>query len=351
MVQKGAKSIVLVSRSDKISDKVAEVIAEAKTAGASVVLHRCDVSSSQDVDRMVAEIGAQLPPVRGVIHSAMVLDDVLFEKMQFGQWAKVVESKVAGCWNIHTALSGAKLDFFIALSSVAGIIGNHGQAAYAAANTFLDAFVQFRRRLGLAATTLDLAAVSDTGYLAENAERQKEVMAQIGGEAISEKEILALVAAAITGKAEATATSQVITGLKLPANPTSLFWASDAKFAPLCERAAADQAAAGDGGATSAVSPSAALKKAGSYGEAHSVVIEALLDKTASVLMLPREELDPTKDTVTYGLDSLVSIEIRNWITRELGASLQILDLLSSGSFVSLAETVLKKSEFVSFEK
>ncbi len=99
------------------------------------------------------------------------------------------------------------------------------------------------------------------------------------------------------------------------------------------------------------MSPSVALKKSASYDDAHRVVIDALLDKTASVLMLPREELDPTKDTVTYGLDSLVSIEIRNWITRELGASLQILDLLSSGSFVALADTVLKKSEFVSFEK
>jgi len=270
--------------------------------------------------------------------------------MEFPQWQKVVESKVAGCWNMHAALGATPLDFFITMSSVAGIIGNQGQAAYSAANTFLDSFVQFRRRLGLAATTLNLAAVSDTGYLAENAERQKEVLAQIGGEAISEREILALVAASITGRAEATAGSQVITGVKLPANYTNVFWAGDAKFAALCARAAAQQA---DGGAAegAAVSPGAALRAAGSYEQAHKVVIDALLDKTAGVLMLPREELDPTKDTVFYGLDSLVSIEIRNWITREFGAALQLLDLLSSGSFVALAEIVLRKTEMVSFEK
>ncbi|EJT74844.1 hypothetical protein GGTG_08682 [Gaeumannomyces tritici R3-111a-1] len=67
--------------------------------------------------------------------------------------------------------------------------------------------------------------------------------------------------------------------------------------------------------------------------------------------MLPREELDPSKGTVFYGLDSLVSIEIRNWITREFGSVLQILDLLSSGSFSSLADTVLKKTELCSFDK
>jgi aryl carrier-like protein len=275
---------------------------------------------------------------------------VLLEKMQFPQWSKVVESKVAGAWNIHTALLGQQLDFFIALSSVAGIIGNQGQAAYAAANTFLDSLVQHRRAAGLPATTLDLAAVSDTGYLAENAERQKEVLAQIGGESISEAEILALVAASITGKAEETATSQVITGCKLPANFSNVFWAGDARFSNLCDRAAAQSSGdAGAGGA--AVSPGAQLKAATSYEQAHGIVIDALLDKTAGVLMLPREELDPTKDTVFYGLDSLVSIEIRNWITREFGAALQLLDLLSSGSFVALADIVLRKTEMVSFEK
>ncbi len=269
--------------------------------------------------------------------------------MTFAQWEKVVKSKVAGCWNIHTSLLNPKLDFFIALSSVAGVIGNRGQAAYAAANTFLDAFVQYRRRQGLAATSLDLAAVSDTGYLAENAEKQKLVMEQLGGEAISEKEILALMAASITGRAEQTCQSQVITGLKLPAAFSSVFWAADAKFESLVVRAASEQA---NGTETAqAESPGAALKRATSYVEAARVVLEGLLDKTAAVLMLPREELDPNKATVFYGLDSLVSIEIRNWITREFGAALQILDLLTSGSFVSLVDIVLRKTELVSFEK
>jgi len=270
--------------------------------------------------------------------------------MQFPQWETVVRSKVAGCWNMHTALQSAScpLDFFITLSSVAGIIGNHGQAAYAAANTFLDSLVQHRRHLGLPATTLDLAAVSDTGYLAENEARRDQVLDQIGGEAISEKEILALLGASITGKADTICGGQVVTGLKLPATYADLFWASDPKFRHLCERAASEFAT-GDSGA--AVSPGAALRRATSYEEAHAIVLEALLDKTAGVLMIPREEFDPTKDTVFYGLDSLVSIEIRNWITREFGAALQILDMLSSGSFVAIADIVLRKTELVSFEK
>ncbi|KAL8339056.1 hypothetical protein RB598_007393 [Gaeumannomyces tritici] len=359
MTQKGARHITLVSRSAKVAPKVAQLIDEARSEhGARIVVSQCDVSLAADVEKMIAELAAaQMPAVKGVIHSAMILDDVLFEKMEFPQWESVVRSKVAGGWNLHKALLGRPLDFFIALSSVAGIIGNQGQSAYAAANTFLDSLTRHRRRLGLPAASLDLAAVSDTGYLAENAERQREVLAQIGGEAISEREILALVAAAVSGVADATCGGQVVTGLRLsPAAASLPFWASDARFSPLRAALQERRAAEGGGGggvgaAASAISPGAALRRAGSYEDAHRIVIDALLDKTAGVLMLPREELDPSKGTVFYGLDSLVSIEIRNWITREFGSVLQILDLLSSGSFSSLADTVLKKTELCSFDK
>lgn len=277
--------------------------------------------------------------------------------MTFPQWETVVRSKVSGAWNLHTALADHPLDFFVALSSVAGIIGNQGQSAYAAANTFLDSLARHRRALGQPGAALDLAAVSDAGYLAENAERQRQVLQQIGGEAVSEKEILALLAAVVARDgAQAASGGQVLTGLRLSPAAPATFWSADARFAPLRARLKELRAAAdgGDGAAaaaTASISPGAALKRATSYAEAHSVVVDALLDKAAGVLMLPREELDPSKGTVFYGLDSLVSIEIRNWITREFGAVLQILDLLSSGSFSALAETVIKKTELCSFEK
>lgn len=74
MASKGAKNIVIVSRSHKGSEKVRELMQDAKTLGTSVTLRRCDVSDSASVKTMVEEITTQLPPLRGVIHSAMVLD-------------------------------------------------------------------------------------------------------------------------------------------------------------------------------------------------------------------------------------------------------------------------------------
>jgi NAD(P)-dependent dehydrogenase (short-subunit alcohol dehydrogenase family) len=74
MVRRGAKNVVIVSRSERISEKVATVIADAKEHGATVVVRRCDVADSQDVDRLVKEVTSEMPTIRGMIHSAMVLD-------------------------------------------------------------------------------------------------------------------------------------------------------------------------------------------------------------------------------------------------------------------------------------
>ncbi|KAK4243169.1 KR domain-containing protein [Corynascus novoguineensis] len=149
---------------------------------ANITVKACDVADARSVAHLVAQCEEELPPIRGCIHAAMVLRDVLFEKMTHYDYSEVVRPKVSGEWNMHMALASAALDFFIVLSSVAGIIGNRGQAAYAAANTSLDVLARHRQRLGLPGTSLALTAVQDVGYLAEGgAGRQVAVMHNLGG--------------------------------------------------------------------------------------------------------------------------------------------------------------------------
>jgi aryl carrier-like protein len=269
--------------------------------------------------------------------------------MTFEQWKAVVAPKVSGAWNFHRTLLSAPLDFFIVLSSAAGAVGNRGQAAYAAANCFLNAFVQYRLKLGLPASCIDLAAVSDVGYLAENAERQIQVAENLGSETVSESEVLALLAAAICGRLAANCNSHCITGLKIGPDTKGLFWVDDAKFTYL--KAAADAEQEHLSSSTPSVSFSSALKHSKSYEQAISLVCEGLMTKVSSVLMVPREEMDAARPIVVYGLDSLVAIEIRNWITRELDASLQVLELLASSSITALAGLILKKSKLVTFRE
>ncbi|KAH8881784.1 polyketide synthase [Thozetella sp. PMI_491] len=346
MASKGARTLVLVSRSGRVDSAIAELTAELKeSTGTSVVVKACDVANKNSVAQLIDFCSKELPPIAGVIHSGMVLRDVLFEKMTFEDYEAVISSKVAGTWNIHNALLSTPLDFFIAISSAAGIVGNRGQAAYAAANTFLDAFAQYRAKLGMAATAIDLTAVSDVGYLADNVERQGEVMKNLGGESICENEVLALFTAAIKGYLGPACGNHCLTGLRLGGEGTTAeqlpYFAADAKFDYLRDAILATSSAGS--GSAAQVSVGAALAKAKSHEEAISLVTAGLAGKLGGVLMVPVEDLDTETPITKYGLDSLNAIELRNWITRELGTNLQVLELLTGGSLANLAAIILKK--------
>ncbi|PQE28509.1 beta-ketoacyl synthase domain-containing protein [Rutstroemia sp. NJR-2017a WRK4] len=344
MVTKGASHLVLISRSGSATGKVKELVDELTTLGANVLVRKCDVARKDSVDNLLSNELDNMPPVRGVVHGAMVLRDVLFEKMTYEEYTTVIESKVEGAWNFHHALKSQQLDFFVAISSAAGAVGNRGQAAYSAANTFLNAFVQHRLSLGLPASSLDLTAISDVGYLAEDAEAAAEVMKNLGSDTICEAEVLALLGAAITGKLS-TCNNHTITGMRITTPPP--FWTNDSKFKHL--RLAAE-AAQSDGQADVNISFNTLLKSAQSLEEAQDVVCKGLLHKLPSVLMLEAEDMDVTRSLSNYNLDSLVAIEVRNFIAREFEANLQVLELLSSGSIETLAKAICGKSKLVALE-
>ncbi|KAF2705174.1 BcPKS8, polyketide synthase [Pleomassaria siparia CBS 279.74] len=343
MLGRGAKHIVLLSRSGAVKGKAKEQIDELNTSGANIVVRRCNVVDKADVESLVSTGLDGLPPVRGLIHGAMVLNDVLFEKMTYDQYATVIESKVQGTWNFHHALSDVPLDFFVVISSAAGAVGNRGQAAYAAANTFLNGFTQYRIAKGLPAASIDLTAVSDAGYLAEDLEKATEVARNLGGDSICEAEVLALVGAAINGKMAATCNHHCITGMRITATMRP-FWSEDSKFTHLL-KVAEEAAKELNSGEPVAISWSAALKAATTRVEAEEVVCNGLVDNIAKVISMEKEELDVTRSLSHYPLDSLTAIEIRNFITRMFEANLQVLELLASGSIQTLAKAVCAKSK------
>ncbi|KAG5915216.1 Type I Iterative PKS [Claviceps capensis] len=342
-VNQGAGHLVLLSRSGRWTADIAKLAEVGKASGSHIHVMKCDVGDEESVSLLLSKIRKSLPPIRGIVHAAMVLKDILFENMTFQDYQEVVRSKISGTLHLDKALDNEDVDFFVLLSSVAGIVGNRGQAAYSGANTFLDAFARYRRQRGLAAISLNLTAVEDVGYLASNASRKKEVLRNISGGSMSEKEVLALVDAALTGKI---CDAQSITGLDLTA-PTSLpFWTDDGKFSILREKALASGV-----GSKSAISVSMSLaerlKCVKSLNEAIEMVASDLASKLASILMMAPEDMEAQKSSMSitaFGLDSLNAIELRNWIGKELQAHLQVLELLTSGRLKDLAALVLNKS-------
>lgn len=267
--------------------------------------------------------------------------------MTFEDYDAVVKSKISGAWNFHKALIDVPLQFFIVLSSVAGIVGNRGQAHYSAANTYLDALVLHRRRRGLAAASIDLAAVDGVGYLAENAGKMSQVRRNLSNNTIGEVEVLALIESAMAGKVDCFCDGQVITGLGFDNASSMPYYASDARFSHLRDALLATSANTDISSGSEVLSISQKLRKCTAVDEAQEIVTLGLRDKLGAILMLPDEVMAARQGNTSitaFGLDSLNAIELRNWIGKELQAHLQVLELLTSGRVADLAALVLRKS-------
>ena len=256
----------------------------------------------------------------------------------------MVRPKVNGAWNLHNTLDH-KLDFFIMLSSISGVIGNRGQAAYAAANSFLDEFAHYRVSKGLPATTIDLGVVKDIGFVAERPDLQASLESLSGDAILDKADVLALVKLAVTGQIDKHADHQCTIGLTFtnynPEHP-AFFWATDARFSHLRRGAGATGGSDSEG---SGPTPKKALGQARRPEDAARVVSDALVGKLSNVLIVPAEEISTGKSVVALGLDSLLAVELRSWIVREMEATMSTMELMTSSSINGLAEMIVARSK------
>ena len=137
-------------------------------SGVEILIEKADVTSRADIARVLDIVRRTMPPLRGVIHAAMVLDDALLIQLDESRMWKVMDPKANGAWNLHALTLNDPLKLFVMFSSFSGVLGAPGQGNYAAANVFLDALASYRRARGLPGLTVDWGAVGGVGYVAEN---------------------------------------------------------------------------------------------------------------------------------------------------------------------------------------
>ncbi|WP_372515930.1 type I polyketide synthase [Streptantibioticus silvisoli] len=163
----GVRSLVLASRRGPSAPGAGQLAAELTGLGADVLVEACDIADRDDLARLLAGI-PQDRPLRGVVHTAGVLDDGVVEALTAERVTAVMRPKATAAANLHELTRDLDLTAFVLFSSAAGLLGGAGQANYAAANTYLDALAQHRRANGLAATSLAWTLWSGSDGIAGN---------------------------------------------------------------------------------------------------------------------------------------------------------------------------------------
>lgn len=167
ILEHGGRNVVLAARRDA-SAEVREAIRKWNGEGANVRIMQADVADAGSVNRLLSAIERSMPPLSGIVHAAGVLADSTIGNMDADAIAETFAAKVGGALNLHSLTLDMPLDFFIMVSSAAGILGAPGQANYAAANACLGGIAELRRRQHLPAVAVALGPVAGMG-LAANA--------------------------------------------------------------------------------------------------------------------------------------------------------------------------------------
>lgn len=274
--------------------------------------------------------------------------------MTLSEYQQATRPKVDGTRNLHTLLSSTRLDFFLLLSSCAGLIGNSGQGNYASACTFQDAFARYRTGLGLPTRSLDLGMIESAGYVSENLDSLRFLTAQ-GFTPVKLSEFLALLSYAVSTPVDSVDSSQLVVGLTridktslLPSSANTTFL-SDAKFSHLVTSTSisAEGGSGGGRGQHASSSLQQSIRSAASASEAHRLVTCAIVEKVSQVLVVPVEDISPLRAISSYGGDSLAAVELRNWFVRSLEANVGVMEILAGKSIEALAGDVLGRSKLV----
>lgn len=180
LIHQGARYIVLTGRHGASNETQKATLNNLEKTGAKVIVAQADVSNAEDVAKVIAHITALLPPLKGIVHAAGVLDDGALMQQTYERFRRVMAAKVEVAWNLHQASLPLELDFFVCFSSIASLLGSPGQGNYAAANAFLDALAHYRRSIGMPAMSINWGPWADIGMAAKSGEQMRERLSAQG---------------------------------------------------------------------------------------------------------------------------------------------------------------------------
>ncbi|KAF2190022.1 reducing type I polyketide synthase [Zopfia rhizophila CBS 207.26] len=346
LFDRGARHFILLSRSGPKNEEARKLVQDLRSGGAVVVAEPCDVTDRAGISAIL-DCAKNMPPVRGCIQGSIVLRDAYFEKMSYDDWRTGTDCKTIGSWNLHELLP-RNLDFFIMLSSASGIVGLRGQSNYAAGNNYMDALARYRVARGERAVSIDLGALTEDGILAENPELLNRVLAYGALNGISREQFFAILDYYSNPSLPVLPpkTSQPIFGIGDSAGPglDGIVLSRQAIFRHLNEEAEQD-ASKSQSGTEDQKDWKQVFAACKSYPDAAAIISQALIHKLQRTLSTLQGDIDMERPLASYGVDSLLSVELRGWIAREFMADVAVFEISGASSFATLSGTVASRSK------
>ncbi|KAK5660522.1 hypothetical protein OQA88_13071 [Cercophora sp. LCS_1] len=320
-----------------------------------------DVSRLEEVKKAIS---ASPAPVRGILNLSMVLRDASLLAMNLPERKEATGPKAKGTWNLHEAAQGLELDFFVLFSSICGMIGMPGQANYAAANTFTDAFVQYRHQQHLTASVIDVGAVEGIGWTSENTkvlERSK----WLEGAILSQRELFQATTIAtfaphpaspeVTAGGDGfTEPAQIITGFRSSPALSDTFRSGvsflDRRLIAYSNQDARD-GAGGDANAVGSTDLGTNLRRfvstlPANLDKLHDPATSTFIATEVAVwafnlLLKPVEDgadVDLARSFVDIGFDSLAAVELRSWWKAVWGLDISVLKIMSFANLAAISD-------------
>ncbi|GHO46585.1 type I polyketide synthase [Ktedonospora formicarum] len=329
MVDEGARSIVLLGRRGA-SPEAQQAIDVMCSTGVDVRVMQADVACEEQLASVLAEIRQKMPPLRGIFHSAVVLDDGTLSQLDRERFLSVMPPKVDGAWNLHRLTLTDSLDYFVLFSSAASLIGSPGQGNYAAANAFMDMLAFYRQQQEYPALCINWGRWGEVGQ-AMKGDRGERLDAR-GFASMKPKDGLAILGSLL----RQSPTQIGVMSFNLPS--WSQFY-PNLKDSSLFARLFAEVEIHEESEARAFRLTRDMLAEM-DIDERPSALSRYLGDQIARVLGHTSLSLEADQPLNRLGIDSLMAVELKNRIVADLGVTIPVSTFLQSVPFKYLITSV-----------
>lgn len=335
LADKGARTLLVLSRRGGDSDEAKAVVGRLGERGVCVEARACDIADEIQVRRVLKEARRSLPPIKGVFHTAMVLNDTLIANLDEDGISRALLPKIRGAELLDKLTDEDPIEHFVLYSSATTFVGNPGQANYVAANGYLESLARRRRANGKPGLAIAWGAISDAGYLARNTDVNDILSKRLGGQGLSARDALdglvAILEAAPQGAENAAIGYARIDwqgagrDLKIVGTPLAAGLGG-----------AGGEAAEASGDALDL----AAMLKGLDRTRATKTVADILAREIGKILRISSEEIDPQRPLADVGMDSLMALELRMNAERLLGVDIPLMALANGASLNDMAARI-----------